>query len=293
MLEGEYDYEEVKDRGNPVYQRHNNCACEVTYEPGNGRVQDVHSKQWMDEDSQQKRKEWAKKEKRQYATHSSQRKENLEKGFFNATSEPQERQRGYSYQLHPGDVSVNTPEWYIESAEWESRFNSIAISNEARESVVEFSKRAVLDNKNASTESMYLIDAKDGSKIASIDQPEEKHYGFVQYTDEFKEALNDAQKKQTSIIAIHNHPNGLPPSVDDFRKAYENGYELGISPGNNGQVYSYSNSSVELDLDLCEEIHSQISELLELGVDPDEAFGSIYRLYGLSYNTHEEVSVSV
>lgn len=50
MLEGEYDYEDVKDRGDPVYQRHNNCACEITYEPGDGRVQDVHTKQWYDED---------------------------------------------------------------------------------------------------------------------------------------------------------------------------------------------------------------------------------------------------
>ena len=40
-LEGEYDYEEVKDRNNPVYQRHNNCVCEVTYIPGDGRAQDV------------------------------------------------------------------------------------------------------------------------------------------------------------------------------------------------------------------------------------------------------------
>lgn len=55
MLEGEYDYEEVKDRGNPVYQRHNNCVCEVTYEPGDGRVQDVYSKQWYDEEKSKKR----------------------------------------------------------------------------------------------------------------------------------------------------------------------------------------------------------------------------------------------
>lgn len=55
MLEGEYDYEEVKDRSNPVWQRHNNCTCEITYEPGDGRVQDVYSKQWIDPSARAKR----------------------------------------------------------------------------------------------------------------------------------------------------------------------------------------------------------------------------------------------
>lgn len=55
MLEGEYDYEDVKDRNNPVYQRHNNCACEITYEPGDGRVQDVYSKQWYDKEAANER----------------------------------------------------------------------------------------------------------------------------------------------------------------------------------------------------------------------------------------------
>lgn len=66
MLEGEYDYEEVRDRGDPVYQRHNNCACEITYEPGDGRVQDVRSKQWYDEEKAQERINFAKSNNDKY-----------------------------------------------------------------------------------------------------------------------------------------------------------------------------------------------------------------------------------
>lgn len=54
-LEGEYDYEEVKEGNSPVYQRHSNCMCEVTFEPGDGRVQDVDSKQWYDDDKGKER----------------------------------------------------------------------------------------------------------------------------------------------------------------------------------------------------------------------------------------------
>ena len=42
-LAGTYFYPDVpKD----VYRRHNNCRCTVEYHPGDGKVQDVHTKQW-------------------------------------------------------------------------------------------------------------------------------------------------------------------------------------------------------------------------------------------------------
>lgn len=45
-LAGVYDYREVKDTGNDVYRRHENCRCRVMYEPGQGRRQNVHTKRW-------------------------------------------------------------------------------------------------------------------------------------------------------------------------------------------------------------------------------------------------------
>lgn len=42
-LAGTYDY---VDAPKDVYRRHQNCRCLVTYDPGDGRRQDVHSKRW-------------------------------------------------------------------------------------------------------------------------------------------------------------------------------------------------------------------------------------------------------
>jgi hypothetical protein len=42
-LAGTYRYPDVP---NDVYRRHNNCRCTVEYDPGSGKVQNVHSKQW-------------------------------------------------------------------------------------------------------------------------------------------------------------------------------------------------------------------------------------------------------
>ena len=52
-LAGEYDYP-LEDTD--VYRRHNNCRCVVDYHPGDGRVQNAHTKQWRDEDAIEARK---------------------------------------------------------------------------------------------------------------------------------------------------------------------------------------------------------------------------------------------
>lgn len=44
-LEGTYDYAPDMDR--TIFQRHENCRCTVTYRPGDGRIQNVHSKRWQ------------------------------------------------------------------------------------------------------------------------------------------------------------------------------------------------------------------------------------------------------
>lgn len=47
-LAGTYDYEDVKDTGNDVFRRHENCRCTVEYLPDNRKRQDVWSKAWHD-----------------------------------------------------------------------------------------------------------------------------------------------------------------------------------------------------------------------------------------------------
>lgn len=44
-LAGEYEYPDVPD---DVYHRHDDCDCVVEYQPGDGSVQDVWSKEWYE-----------------------------------------------------------------------------------------------------------------------------------------------------------------------------------------------------------------------------------------------------
>lgn len=50
-IAGVYYYPDVpKD----VYRRHENCDCVVEYDPGNGKIQNVHSKQWRTQEERDK-----------------------------------------------------------------------------------------------------------------------------------------------------------------------------------------------------------------------------------------------
>ena len=62
-LEGEYDYKDVKDTGNDIYRRHENCRCTVEYMPGDGTRQNVHSKRiYYDRDAARQRVETVKRQ---------------------------------------------------------------------------------------------------------------------------------------------------------------------------------------------------------------------------------------
>lgn len=58
-LAGVYNYEDVKDTGNDVFRRHANCRCKVIYDPrnGDGKVQDVHSKEIIELNTPSKARE--------------------------------------------------------------------------------------------------------------------------------------------------------------------------------------------------------------------------------------------
>lgn len=45
QLAGEYEYPDVPD---DIYRRHERCRCTVEYDPGDGRRQNVHTKQWTE-----------------------------------------------------------------------------------------------------------------------------------------------------------------------------------------------------------------------------------------------------
>lgn len=190
-----------------------------------------------------------------------------------------EQEYGVSY----GDTTAN--EGRIKKASWGRRFSEAVPSKKVRRQVVRYARKAVLDNSGTHYESMYLIDGETGAKIAAIDKPGEKIERGIHYTEEFKRKMEEAVQAGRKVIAIHNHPEGYPPSGDDFRKVYENRYSQGFAIGANGQIYAYKNDGVKLTPEICDIMQEEISLLYASGADVDRAYETVYRSHGLEYTT--------
>ena len=54
------------------------------------------------------------------------------------------------------------------------------------------------------------------------------------------DAINDAKAQGKRLVAIHNHPNGWPPSFADSVTALSVGIDLGVVCGHNGNVYTFN-----------------------------------------------------
>ena len=197
-------------------------------------------------------------------------------------AEESEKQFGVPYGKDAVDVDFD----YINSKSYKDKFSQITNNQETNNAVYDISKTMLKHCDGTDHEDMYLLNM-DGSVISKVTDSASR-FG-INYSDEFKKALADVVQNNTPVIAIHNHPHGTPPSIDDFRKAFENKYAIGIVVGHNGQVYVYSNNSVELSMNDCDEIDNAIKTFYQMGWDIDRASKEIYNEHGLGYTILEGV----
>ena len=102
-----------------------------------------------------------------------------------------------------------------------------------------------------------LFDADTGRTIFNkTNNPVEKR---ISYDETLTEAIATAHKEGRRIIALHNHPEGYPPTADDSVSALVRGYEKGVVCGHNGEVYTYLPSPVKYSQEECYNIHNLIN----------------------------------
>jgi hypothetical protein len=83
---------------------------------------------------------------------------------------------------------------------------------------------------------------------------------------------------------MHNHPGGLPPSLDKGSSAYEHRYAGGIAVGHNLQVWTYSPADSEYTEEFSELVHETFNEKnqMKLSVDYDEdAWYDMLKKFGM------------
>ena len=188
-----------------------------------------------------------------------------------------ERQYGIPY----GEIAKNVDFDYINSVEYKEKFSTLTDNQDINNSIYNTAKSMLEHCDGTDHEDMYLFNANDGTIFANVINSDVAS-GII-YTDEFKEKLAESKENVIPIIAMHNHPQGTPPSADDFGKAYDNGYKFGIAIGHNGQLYVYETPSSPISKELADGITSDIQVMVQGGIDIDRACEMVYNANGLKY----------
>ena len=127
----------------------------------------------------------------------------------------------------------------------------------------------ILTHRNGTyKEDLYIIDGDTGETILAITGSTGRN--SVSYDQHSLNVIKNARNNNRKMIAIHNHPTGTPPTMDDGASAYSRGYDLGVVVGHNLDVYTYTATNGFYDADACKEVHDLINQVIAMGVDFDE-----------------------
>ncbi|MBD5128872.1 MAG: hypothetical protein HDT43_02955 [Ruminococcaceae bacterium] len=199
---------------------------------------------------------------------------------MNTISAEREQEYGIPY----GDDSIYADMKYINSNEFANKFKSITQNKAVNETLLKCARNAITHRNGTLYEDMYIINGNTGEIMASqLNTPFEQS---INHNEEIKTALIEAKADNIPVIALHTHPEGFPPSVDDFNSAFKFDYSLGIVVGHNGQVYSYHRG--EEYIDDPDVVQLDIAMAYKRGVDVDRAHKEVYDEYGLEYEIVKE-----
>lgn len=188
-------------------------------------------------------------------------------------------EREQEYSVPYGKYAVNADMDYINSEEFARKFRSITENNAVNETLLQCARNAIAHRNGTLYEDMYLINGDTG-KIMAEQLNSECEKGIT-YNNGIKAALAKAKAENIPLIAFHSHPEGYPPSVDDFNKAYENNYLLGVVAGHNGQIYVYN--APDTFVEDTESVQEDIAFAYRSGFDIDRAYQETFITYGLKY----------
>ena len=146
-------------------------------------------------------------------------------------------------KMKEGDYAVD---WsIIQSDEYESRLSKLSENKKVIQSIKTRCK-CMLNNKDGlNTEEMYAIDLDSGKEIARITN-QNLPFG-IKRDDTFTARLNEADKQNVRILLMHNHPRGMPPSIEDINELFKNQNVCGITIGHDGSLYYYTKPNNKID----------------------------------------------
>lgn len=166
------------------------------------------------------------------------------------------------------DYSNMVSERALTTPGFEEKFNAISEKKIVNRAVYTCACKSLRHRSGTNGEDLYLIDGNTGAVL--LEYTESTADKAVVYTPELERAINEAHRRSNNIIAFHNHPNGMPPSLDDGASARYRGYSKGVVVGHNLEVFEYTPARKAYSSQKCRDVHAALSELFVMDVDFDE-----------------------
>jgi hypothetical protein len=151
----------------------------------------------------------------------------------NSKMKAQESAVSLEYQRYGRNRKTTINRTYINSGEYRNKFDKITNNAYVNRILYTKAKEVLIHRSGTKYEDMYWIDGVTGEIVASV--LNEQIESGIQYTDKILNAISG----KNNLIAFHNHPSSMPPSIADFNSMLVHKYESAFIVCHDGKIVQY------------------------------------------------------
>lgn len=167
----------------------------------------------------------------------------------------------------------------ISSQKFRMKFRGVTGNAAVDDKICAQARRILRNNTGTSREELVLMDADSGAIIHVLSGGNLKN--AVSYDESILEAIDQAHEQGRRIVALHNHPNNTPPSLDDGVSMLYHGYDIGVVATHDGKVYRFTSADKVIPVHECQNIHNSIAYQIKTGANPEEVWYNMLEEFGM------------
>ena len=185
-------------------------------------------------------------------------------------------------ELSGGEFGANLD--YVRSDEFLNKLKKHPKTSHLSDSIARVSRQMLQHRNGTPYEDYYLLDAETG-RVVALSNKARKRKGVV-YNDQVRNAFKE--NPEQSLVSIHNHPSGYPPSLSDLaslqQRSKNNTVKYGLTVGHDGSVYWYSKPNKRIHKKANQEYENLIEKMIKLGYTEVKAQEKTLTLFAEKYD---------
>lgn len=173
---------------------------------------------------------------------------------------------------------------YVRSDEFVDKLRNHPKTSHISEPIARVSRQMLQHRNGTPFEDYYLLDSETG-RVVALSNKARKRKGVV-YNEQVRKAFKESSEQ--SLISIHNHPSGYPPSLSDLaslqQRSKNNTVKYGLTIGHDGSAYWYSKPNKRIHKKAEQEYENLIEKMIKLGYTEVKAQEKTLALFAEKYD---------